>query len=105
MDKEEGAGVGTDGTRGADQSPISGLDSDLSSSSYSSVSSLSSSSFPTGGRGVEILQAMQMDEGAVAAVTAALEAEDGCIRKGAVVGGEVSSGRVRRHCRIILDWW
>ena len=61
-----------------------------------------------GGVSSGILQAVQMTEGAVAAAAsvaaaaAALEVEDGCVPRGAVVGGEVGSGGVRRHCHIAL---
>ena len=41
-------------------------------------------------------------EGAVAVAAAALEAEDRCAPRGAVVGGEVDSGRVHCHSHIGL---
>ena len=43
-------------------------------------------------------------EGVVAVVTSALEAEDVCVPVVTVVGGEVESGRLHRHCRIGLVW-
>ena len=55
-----------------------------------------------GGGSLEIIQGIQMSEGSVAAAAAALEAEEGCIPEGEVVGREVVSGEVRRHRRIDL---
>ena len=40
--------------------------------------------------------------GTVAVETADLEAEDGCVPGGAVVGAEVGSVRVHRNCHILL---
>ena len=43
-------------------------------------------------------------EGAAEVATAASEADDGCVLRGAVVGGEVRSGGVCRHHHIGLVW-
>ena len=43
-------------------------------------------------------------ERTVAVAAAEFEAEDGQLPVGAVVGGEVSSGRIRRHFHISLVW-
>ena len=43
-------------------------------------------------------------EGAVAVVATALEAEDGCVPGGAVIGKEISSGRVCHHHHIGIVW-
>ena len=57
-----------------------------------------------GGVSLEIIQVVQMVEGAVAAAVAASEAEDRCVPEGAVAGVEVSSGGLCCHCRIGLVW-
>ena len=43
-------------------------------------------------------------EGAVAVAAATSEAEDGCVPRGTIVGGEVGSNGVRRHHNISLVW-
>ena len=43
-------------------------------------------------------------EGVVAVVAAAVDAEDGCVPGGAVVGGEVSSGGACHHNHISIVW-
>ena len=44
-------------------------------------------------------------QGVVAAAVAASEAVDICVAGGAVVGGEVGSGRVCCHFHIGIVWW